>query len=83
MTVDGHADAEVESLLADLRQVSAAPIVPVYCGQLDGSVQAVPRVHVVFGPPSRGDITLADLRQEIRQLGEWARQNGDAVAAAH
>jgi MFS family permease len=83
VTVDGHADDEVESLLADLRQGSAAPIVPVYCGLLDGSVQPVKRVHVVFGAASRGDISLDDLRREIRQLGEWARQNGDAASAAH
>ena len=47
VTCDGHADDEVASLLADLRRDTVVPIVPVYCGAIDGGPK--PRVRVVFG----------------------------------
>jgi MFS family permease len=81
VTVDGHADDEVESLIADLRQGNSAPIVPVYCGALDNG--AKPRVRVVFGAAVRDGASLADIRQEIRQLGEWVRANDGSAEAAH
>ncbi|MCI0685297.1 MAG: MFS transporter [Gemmataceae bacterium] len=86
LTVDGHADDEVESLIADLRQGGQAqgaetPIVPVYCGPIDNG--AHPRVRVVFGPAMRDGASLADIRQEIRQLGDWVRANDGAAEAAH
>ena len=81
VTVDGHADDEVESLIADLRQGQAAPIIPVYCGPLDDS--AHPRVRVVFGAPARAGASLEEIRQEIRQLGDWIRKNDGTPEAAH
>lgn len=81
VTVDGHADDEVESLLTDLRQGNTTPIVPVYCGTLDNG--AKPRVRVVFGPAVREGTSLADIRQEIRQLGEWVKANDGTADAAH
>lgn len=81
VTVDGHADDEVESLLTDLRHGNTTPIVPVYCGALDNG--AHPRVRVVFGPAVREGASLADIRQEIRQLGEWVKANDGTADAAH
>jgi MFS family permease len=81
VTLDGHADDEVESLIADLQQGLPAPIVPVYCGALDDGGK--PRVRVVFGPAVRPGASLEEIRQEIRQLGVWIRANDDIAAAAH
>jgi len=67
--------------LPDLRQGNATPIVPVYCGALDNG--AKPRVRVVFGAAVREGTSLADIRQEIRQLGEWVRANDGMAEAAH
>lgn len=81
VTVDGHADDEVESLIADLRQGTTTPIVPVYCGALDNG--AKPRVRVVFGPAVSEGTSLEDIRREIRRLGEWVKANDGAADAAH
>jgi hypothetical protein len=81
MTVDGHADDEVASLIADLRQGYHPPIVPVFCGPLDDG--AKPNVRVVFGAAVREGASLDEIRQEIRQLGDWIRQNDGTIEAAH
>jgi MFS family permease len=43
--------AEIAALLRKLRQQTSAPVLPVYCGSLDGGAAAsgTPRVRVVFG----------------------------------
>jgi hypothetical protein len=81
LTVDGHADDEVESLIGDLRQGAAIPIVPVFCGPLDDG--AKPRVRVVFGEAVQDGATLDEIRQRIRDLGVWIRAHDDSAAAAH
>jgi MFS family permease len=83
ITVDGHADDEVQSLINDLRRLTPAPIIPVYCGSLDAPGVPKPRVRVVFGEPVPENATLDEVRERIRQLGEWVRQNDDVAAAAH
>jgi len=83
ITVDGHADDEVESLIKDLRTLAPAPIIPVYCGTLDGPEVAKPRVRVVFGEPAPDGATLDEVKQRIRALGEWIKQNDDQMVAAH
>jgi hypothetical protein len=83
LTLDGHADDEVESLIADLRQLAPAPIIPVYCGALDGPGVSHPRVRVVFGEPAQDGVTLDELRQRIRALGEWIRENDGVAGAGH
>jgi MFS family permease len=83
ITLDGHADDEVEALIKDLRELAPAPIIPVYCGKLDGEGVPKPRVRVVFGEPAPEGASLDELRQRIRQLGDWIRENDDSAAAAH
>ncbi len=92
VTLNDHADDEVAALLADLRQGSAAPIVPVFCGVLivppppplsKGGKGGVANVRVVFGAPMSDGASLDDIRQEIRRLGAWIRQNDGTSAAAH
>lgn len=83
VTLNGHADEEVESLIADLRQGPgrATPIVPVFCGPIDASVP--PRIRVVFGEAVREGASLDDIRQAIGKLGEWIRHHDGAVEASH
>jgi MFS family permease len=78
ITVPGGAvEAPVAKLLTDLA-AAPAPIVPVYCGSpAGGPVEgngpvAWPRpVRVVIGLPAQPGITVAELRQRIRVLGDW------------
>jgi MFS family permease len=83
ITLDGHADDEVQSLINDLRELAPAPIIPVYCGKLDGAGVPKPRVRVVFGVPMQDGATLDEVRSRIRELGEWIREHDDTAAAAH
>jgi len=83
ITVDGHADDEVGSLINDLRQLAPAPILPVYCGTLDDASTPKPRVRVVFGEAAPEGATLEEVRQRIRALGEWVRENDDTALASH
>jgi MFS family permease len=82
--VDGaEAEKEVESLLDDLRRDTAAPVVPVYCGNIDPTART-PKVRVVFGDLRPGGAPLAELRAEIERLGTWIRQHDDSAdLAAH
>lgn len=81
LTVDGHADDEVASLIADLQQVYPSPIVPVFCGAL--ADVGKPHIRVVFGAAVREGATLEEIRQAIRKLGDWIRQNDGMPDAAH
>ena len=44
---------------------------------------AKPRVRVVFGEPSREDATVEEIRQDIRKLGDWIRNNDATAGTAH
>lgn len=81
LTVDGHADDEVESLIADLRLGVKTPIVPVFCGPLDDC--AKPRVRVVFGEAMPEGATLEQIRRKIRELREWIKSNDATAGVAH
>ncbi len=77
-----HAGA-VAALMEEVWQKTGAPIVPVYCGSLDGSNLGVtPRVRVVFGE-TPATITPEGLRAEIKKLGDWIRANDDSAGSDH
>lgn len=77
--VDGPGDtAAAQSLLQELRGITAAPVVPVFCGPLDPADPAS-QVRVIFGPALAENAPLPDLRQEIHKLGDWVRRH-DATA---
>jgi hypothetical protein len=79
--INGHGTrTELETILRDLSRPTSAPVVPVYCGPLD-SAAGSKRIRVVFGAAAAAT-TLADLRQDIRQLAEWIKHNDDKVALA-
>lgn len=76
--------ADITALLQKLRQETAAPILPVYCGSLDAITNGVaPRVRVVFGDIQTGDPTLEDCKKAIADLGHWIRQNDDVAGSEH
>jgi hypothetical protein len=66
-------------LLDQVRTLTPAPILPVYCGELthhapDGRPAHIRRMQVVIGHPLRDDATPADIRRTIHLLGEWMHQ---------
>jgi len=91
VTADGDGPRpEMIELLHDLRRLTAAPILPVYCGELSPPAGSGPkpmlrRMQVVIGRPLPIDATGAEIRLAIHVLGEWMRQteeSGVAVATS-
>jgi MFS family permease len=80
VTADGEGPTpEMVRLLDQVRTLTPAPILPVYCGELtqpvaDGRPPHIRRMQVVIGYPLRGDATPDDIRRTIHLLGEWMRQ---------
>lgn len=83
-----HADS-IATLVNELRQVTGAPLLPVYCGALDADAVGVsPRVRVVFGEPlkpseSAESRLLTECEQSIDHLREWIHINDASVSGAH
>jgi MFS family permease len=89
VTADGNGpEPEMMKLLGDLRLLTAAPVLPVYCGPLlpkDGHIPKVRRVQVVIGHPLHEDVSAEEVRRSIHDLGEWMRQtdhDGHALTSA-
>jgi acyl-[acyl-carrier-protein]-phospholipid O-acyltransferase/long-chain-fatty-acid--[acyl-carrier-protein] ligase len=89
VTADGDGPVpEMVKLLDQLRALTPAPILPVYCGSLspqpdhEGRVSVVRRVRVVIGPPLPPGATPAEIRQAIHLLGEWIHQTEQTGAPA-
>jgi MFS family permease len=81
VTADGAGpEPEMVKLLGELRSLTPAPILPVYCGALspsplpNGHLSRVRRMQVVIGHPLRPEATAAEIRRAIHDLGEWMRQ---------
>ncbi len=81
LTADGHASAEIEDLIQDLRQTTGAPILPVFCGPVDSGRK--PRVRVVFGELMPEGASLEAIRHEIRLLGDKIRRHDVAALPIH
>jgi acyl-[acyl-carrier-protein]-phospholipid O-acyltransferase/long-chain-fatty-acid--[acyl-carrier-protein] ligase len=81
VTADGAASsAEMAKFMSDLRSLCPAPILPVYCGSVslhsipDGHSSLIRRVQVVIGHALPANVTEAEIRQAIHQLGEEVQQ---------
>jgi hypothetical protein len=79
--INGQELSGEEGVVRELSCQSSAPVVPVYCGPLDGADRAK-RVRVVFGAAADPATTLEELRQQIHQLAEWIKHNDDKAALA-
>ena len=90
ITADGSGPTpHMVELLQDLRQRTAAPILPVFCGALlpqagpDAHPSLVRRMQVVIGHPLPEAATPEDIRQAIHRLGEWMyQQDRDGLQAS-
>jgi MFS family permease len=89
ITADGAGpEVEMVKLLGELRALTPAPVLPVYCGALspsvsvNGHVSKVRRMQVVIGHPLRPEATAEDIRRAIHVLGEWMRQTDQAGGPA-
>jgi hypothetical protein len=77
-----HAEhaADIAALVQELQSSTGAPIVPVFCGSLDGG--ATPRVRIVFGEATTAT-SLAELQAEIQKHGDWIQANDDKAGGGH
>jgi len=90
ITADGSGPTpHMVKLLQDLRQRTAAPILPVFCGALlpqagpDAHPTLVRRMQVVIGHPLPEAATPEEIRQAIHRLGEWMyQQDRDGLQAS-
>jgi MFS family permease len=83
VTADGNRPApEMIKLLGDLRALTPAPVLPVYCASLAGSHDGRPsmirRVQVVIGHSLPLNATCEEICQAIHVLGEWVRKTDQA-----
>jgi MFS family permease len=75
LTADGQAPPdEVRKFLDELRGLTPAPIVPVYCGAAGEAGPAARQVHVVIGPNLGPEAAVEEVHRSIRLLGERVRQ---------
>jgi MFS family permease len=73
---DRHA-AEIEALLGELQRSSGAPVLPVYCGQLEPADPTPPlRIRVIFGAALTTIPPLPGLRKAIQELATTAGSTG-------
>jgi acyl-[acyl-carrier-protein]-phospholipid O-acyltransferase/long-chain-fatty-acid--[acyl-carrier-protein] ligase len=89
LTADGRSpNMDMVNLLEDLRRSVPAPILPVYCGNLDPEPghqhrhSVIHRAQVVIGQPLRHDAAPEEIRRRIDLLGEWMRQTDRQGAPA-
>jgi len=79
VTLGGFASAEMERMIADLREQKAAALVPVFCGSVsppsaNGQPHSIQYVRVVFGEPIPKTASFDEVRNTIRHLGDWVTQ---------
>jgi MFS family permease len=92
VTVDGHHPISgIENLVQELRRQFPVEVLPVFCGPLHAGQDSAERrlhghkVRVVFGQPLPAETNFDDIRQQIRQLGDWVRRcegDGDLQTTA-
>lgn len=74
--------AGAESFLEEMRQEFQAAVIPVYCGPLDPA-EPQPRIRVVFGEALPPGATVEEIRQKVRHLGEWIKENDNLAGTEH
>jgi len=83
ISIDGNSPpAGAEAFLQELRQEFQAPVVPVYCGAL-APTETKPSVRVVFGEVFETDESVENIRQRIRNLGDWIKDNDHLATGGH